>query len=335
MAKKKSSSSGQKKDIKVTAIILLLFMIAAGVFYLFNHDEPQPNKSSIKKNAPVAIKNVSAKSKDKVALENTQPLPRVGGMSTTPIDSIPLPKTNASKVPQTNVKKEPVKPGSMGRIAFIIDDWGQSVHNCQYLRDIADPLTVAILPSLRKSDEVAKCAKANRKAVILHLPLQAYHNNDPYPTDYIIKTDMKPSKVEAILKNILEKMPYIEGVNNHMGSKATENEPLMRVILTRLKKRGYYFVDSMTAPNHSVCHQIAKDLDLPFAKRDIFLDNINTREEILIQMNRLIEKAKLQGSAIAIGHDRPLTMQIIKEQIPLLKEQGFAIVDVKELLDVE
>ena len=72
--------------------------------------------------------------------------------------------------------------------------------------------------------------------------------------------------------------------------------------------------------------------DLAFGKRDVFLDNINTKEEITKQIMLLAQKARRRGYAVAIGHDRHLTMQVLKEEIPMLKAQGFQIVSIKDLL---
>ena len=46
----------------------------------------------------------------------------------------------------------------------------------------------------------------------------------------------------------------------------------------------------------------------------------------------LAKKARRKGYAVAIGHDRHLTMQMLKEEIPWLEGQGFQIVSIKELL---
>jgi polysaccharide deacetylase 2 family uncharacterized protein YibQ len=46
----------------------------------------------------------------------------------------------------------------------------------------------------------------------------------------------------------------------------------------------------------------------------------------------LAQKAKRRGFAVAIGHDRHLTMQVIEEEIPRLEAQGLRIVSIKELL---
>ena len=222
--------------------------------------------------------------------------------------------------------------GSAGKIAFIIDDWGYTTRNCKYLKEIKTPLAIAILPNLRHSDDAAQCAAGSGKNVMLHLPLEPYYNNDHYPDNYLITTTMKPAQVIKILEDSLNKMPLAQGVNNHMGSKATEDGPLMKTIFKCLKKRRLFFVDSMTSPRHSVCGGLADQMALPFANRDVFLDNVNTKEDIAKQIAVLAQKARKKGFAIAIGHDRELTLQVIAEQIPLLEYQGFSIVSVKDLL---
>ena len=116
-----------------------------------------------------------------------------------------------------------------------------------------------------------------------------------------------------------------------MGSKATEDKSLMKIVFKKLKKKGLFFVDSMTAHN-TVCAPLADEMGLAFGKRDVFLDNINTREAITKQIMVLAKKARRKGYAVAIGHDRHLTMQILKEEIPLLEGQGFKFVSIKELL---
>ena len=222
-------------------------------------------------------------------------------------------------------------PGSAGKIAFIIDDWGYAMHNCKFLKEITAPLAVAVLPNLRYTDDIMKCADVYGKDVMLHLPLEPYANGDHYPDNYLITTAMKPSKVIAMVDGTLVKMPLVQGVNNHMGSKATEDRELMKIIFKRLKKRGLFFVDSMTA-HHSICGELAREMGMPFASRDVFLDNINTREAIKKQIMELAKRARKKGYAVAIGHDRALTMQVLKEEIQTLEDQGFEIVRVKTLL---
>ena len=130
--------------------------------------------------------------------------------------------------------------------------------------------------------------------------------------------------VSKIVDEDLDQLPSIEGVNNHMGSKATADRALMKIIFKKLKKRGLFFVDSMTS-HYSVCAALAEEMGLTYGKRDVFLDNINTREAITKQFMVLAQKARHRGYAVAIGHDRHLTMQVLKEEILGLKNKVFKL----------
>ena len=219
-----------------------------------------------------------------------------------------------------------------GRIAIIIDDAGYNRESCQSLKSVETPLAVAVLPWLEYSRLLAQCAHEDHKDVILHLPLEPHWNQERYPENYIIKTSMNRKRVEGMLSEALASVPFAVGVNNHMGSKATEDRRLMSIILSRLKERKLFFVDSLVT-SQSVCTQLARKLGIDFAKRDVFLDNQNTRDYIEHQFAQLAKEARKKGYAIAIGHDRALTWQIVQEQTAILQKQGFKIVSVRELLE--
>ncbi len=305
---RKSPSGNKKSDIKTTIIIILLVVVAIESFMLFGHKGPKSSSRAYVKTPSSTLKaEKGARSLEGKAIPVVVPV-------------------------KPSVPKVKAAPGSAGKIAFVLDDWGYTMHNCQSLKNIAAPLTVAVLPNLKHSDDIIKCADVAGKDVMLHLPLEPFQNNDRYPDNYLITTAMKPAQVIQLLEDTIRKMPAIIGVNNHMGSKATEDRSLMKVIFQRLKKHNLFFVDSMTSPHHSICGELATEMKLPFAQRDVFLDNVNAKEDIKKQIVLLAQKARKKGSAIAIGHDRDLTMEVLEEQIPVLQDEGFEIVGVKALL---
>ena len=244
----------------------------------------------------------------------------------------------SEKVLVVPVKKEPVVsrtiPSGTAVLALVIDDWGYSTKNCQYLKDIKSPVTVAVLPDLPHSEDVMKCAHDAGKEVMLHLPMEPHDNPDKYPEDYLLKTSMSPIKIDSLLTKILDKMPLVDGVNNHMGSKATEDKRLITTVFKQLKYRGLFFVDSRVT-NKSVCAPLAKQMEIPFAARDIFLDNVNERGAIESQLAAAVRIAKKRGKALAIGHDRSLTLQVIQNKLPWLKSQGVELVPVKEYINIQ
>jgi len=313
MVKRKKSSSSSKNDTQVASIIVGLFAAAVILFFIFSKaKEPAPKLAAKLKSSTVTEASDEYLPSENIKPEVVRPVPQ------------PVVQEEEQE-PDENI------PSSGGKIAIIIDDWGQTTSNCKYLREIPEPLAVSILPGLRHTKDVATCARVYHKLAMLHLPLEALHNYDIYPPNYIIKTSMSPSLISRIVDEDLDQLPSIEGVNNHMGSKATESRYLMKIILKRIKRKGLFFVDSMTARG-TVCAALADEMGVAFGKRDVFLDNINTREAIMKQFIMLAQKARHRGYAVAIGHDRHLTMQVIKDEMPLLEKQGFKIVSIKELL---
>ncbi len=228
--------------------------------------------------------------------------------------------------------KETVKKPTAGRIAIIVDDCGYNLLPCSFSTAIKDPVTFSILPDLQHSTDVAACTHQSNKEVMLHLPMEPHNNADKYPEGYIIKTSMSKAKIEQIINKALKDVPYVAGVNNHMGSKATESKPVMTIVFSVLKNKGFFFVDSLVT-DHSVCPALAKTMQLPFAQRNIFLDNKNERAAIEKQFALLAEDAKKNGYAVAIGHARRLTLQIIKEQTERMGKEGFQFVTVKDLIE--
>ncbi|MBF0512425.1 MAG: divergent polysaccharide deacetylase family protein [Candidatus Omnitrophica bacterium] len=329
MTKRKKSSTFNS-DTKVGLIVVGIFVLLLVFFSLF-HKGKETHKVVHQENPPKASVYVVHKVTYKPTHKNFD---RKGIPSPVePVDSY-IPNENVKPLPPV---AEPVHPdvfhlpGAGGKIAFILDDWGQSTSNCKYLDEIHAPLAIAILPGLRHTRDVAACAHHYHKLAMLHLPLEAQNNHDFYPQDYIIKTNMNAAEVSQIVEQDIDQMPLIEGVNNHMGSKATADRPLMKIILNKLKEKGLFFVDSVTA-RRTVCASLAHEMGLSFSKRDVFLDNINTREAITRQMVQLAQKARRRGYAVAIGHDRRLTMQVLKEEIPLLEKDGFQIVSIRSLV---
>ncbi len=309
------AKKGGKIDKRNILIVVLSLVICLQTYVLYQSD-PDRFKGFFVNRATTApsVKAV----KKPVKVEKVKP-----SLKTEPValEDVPGPVVPAIARPS----------GATAKVAIIIDDWGYSTKNCQYLRDIKSPITVAILPNLPHSKDVMNCAHEAGQEIMLHLPMEPHKNTDPYPTDYILKTTMLPTKIDRILSDILDQMPYVDGVNNHMGSKATEDRRLMTTIYKQLRYRKLFYVDSRVTAK-SVCAPLAKEIGVAFTSRDVFLDNVNERAAIQNQLAVLARLAKKRGWAIAIGHDRSLTLQVIQERVTSFKEQGIEFVTVKEII---
>lgn len=223
-----------------------------------------------------------------------------------------------------------------GLVAFVIDDWGYNQRYLDLLFRIDRPLTVSILPNLRYSHSIAAAvSQESAHDIILHLPLESKSNMAAEADT--IRSDMKKGKILSLLDKDISSVPGLVGVSSHQGSKATADEDLMRAILNELKQRKLFFLDSLTTPD-SVCIDVARDIRLKCAERDVFLDLTDETDlkdfeaYIRKQIRQLSDLAIKRGSAIGIGHNKKVTLEVIKDSIPALERRGIKIVPLRELV---
>jgi len=231
--------------------------------------------------------------------------------------------------PGLKLTKPVPAPLVKAKIAIVIDDWGYHLTNMEITSQIKYPLTMSVLPNVAYSREAAEELHRMGFEIILHLPME------PREKYQLEKNTIMTSMTEAAIKKILDKdlsgIPYVKGVSNHMGSMATADTKTMQAVFKELKKRQLYFFDSFVHPK-SICLDLAEKSGLRFARRDVFLDNKEEYAYIAEQVYKLKMRAKLKGWAIGVGHDRSMTMAILKELMPQLEKEGYKFVFLSELV---
>ena len=254
---------------------------------------------------------------------------------------VPVPGKRIAKVTWPAKKSEPIKkiidkqilPKRIkGEIAIVLDDWGYNASHLSLLEEINSPITVAILPFLPYSKTVAKFAKQHNIGIIIHMPMEPKEQEKHVLEANTLKTNMSEGKIVTLLDDAFINIAYAQGINNHMGSLATENRKLMGIVFKQLKKRKKFFLDSYVT-NNSVCKELAKNNGVRFAKRSIFLDNSSNSAYIRGQLMELASEAETKGSAIGIGHDRKNTLLVLKDVVPQLEKEGYRFVLVSELVE--
>ena len=215
------------------------------------------------------------------------------------------------------------------RVAIIIDDLGYNRKAIDYIKQINVPLTLAVLPKLPFSGELAQKGNEMGHEIILHLPLEPEKEVEALGPGAIF-LEMSPEEIENILDEDLKTVPHCCGMNNHTGSKFTKDAEKMKILLKLVKRKNLFFIDSLVTP-HSLGFKLARELDIPTASRDVFLDNIKKEEDILKQLKVLIGMSRKNGSAIGIGHPSPVTFKVLKENLSFF-ESSVEFVYVSELL---
>src|SRR5690554_1899369 len=166
---------------------------------------------------------------------------------------------------------------------------GHNLHEGERLANLDQPLTLAFLPYRRHTDSLARLAHNRNKEIMLHAPMANTRNFSLGPGG--LTSDMDEQSFTTTLRRALQSIPYVQGVNNHMGSLLTQQLKLMDWVMKELNRYPVYFVDSRTIAS-SVAGGVAAAYQIPTMTRDVFLDHEQTEEFVDQQFKELIKTAK-------------------------------------------
>ena len=215
-------------------------------------------------------------------------------------------------------------------IAVIVDDMGLDRRRSARAVALPGPLTLAFLTYGRELPEQTAAARRAGHELLVHIPMQPDDGAaDPGPN--VLRADLAPEELERRLAWGLTRFAGYVGVNNHMGSRFTADRRAMMALFAGLRRRGLLFVDSRTTPR-TAAPWLAHEMSLPFAERNVFLDNENDSSEVRQRLRQTEHIARRNGLAVAIGHPRDATLEALAAWLPTLGEAGFALVPVSAIV---
>ena len=225
--------------------------------------------------------------------------------------------------------------GGGAALAIVIDDLGHDRSAADALLALPFPITVSVLPHQQFSAEIAEEAYRRGDQVILHLPMEPQAEGEgsegvlPEPIE--LRVGMSAGEVSSDLDGMLETVPHAVGVNNHQGSRATSDPTLMHELMPLLRERGLFFIDSRTTAQ-TVAYDTAKASGVRAASRKVFLDDTQTRQAVLAQLEVAARDVLRDGPAIAIGHPHPATISALSQGVPALENRGIRLVLASDLV---
>jgi polysaccharide deacetylase 2 family uncharacterized protein YibQ len=232
-----------------------------------------------------------------------------------------LPPSSLKEEGEPSAPKTPAGP----KIAIVIDDLGGENHISGELLRFDFPVTFSILPFAAHSRSLAIEAPQKGKEVILHLPMEPHGYPKVNPGPGALLEEMSDERLLQQLTEDIESVPNIRGVSNHMGSRLMEDPEKLKIILSDLKRRGLFFLDSRTT-SRTVGLQTARFVGLKAMERTLFIDNSLDEGAIKGNLDHLIQSSLSTGMAIGIGHPHWATVNAIREMIPKMKEKGIELV---------
>lgn len=204
---------------------------------------------------------------------------------------------------------EPAPEDGKPKVAIIIDDMGyhQKIGNSLLALDMN--LTFSFLPKAPFTLEQEEQAWQQGRDILVHMPMEARDSTwDPGPGALYLH--LSPQEIRTAVAENLAAVPHAIGSNNHMGSRFTENREAMHEVLSVLKKRKLFFIDSYTTADSTGLDE-ARKMSIPTARRHVFLDNVQEQDKICRQLEQLVALAGKNGWAIGIGHPNQATLKAL------------------------
>ncbi len=209
-------------------------------------------------------------------------------------------------------------------ISIVIDDLGVMHAGTERAVALPGPLTLAWFPFARNLPEQVGYATSRGHETLLHMPMQALGHTEASVGPDPLRIDLSAEENLRRLVAAIDSVPDSVGLNNHMGSVATRDVPLMDLVAAETRRRDMLFLDSLTI-GHSVACRQAEQAGVPACSRDVFIDDVADRGKIQHQLEQIERISRRQGHVIAIGHPRHLTLDALEAWVPGLAAKGFVL----------
>ncbi|MFC1693415.1 divergent polysaccharide deacetylase family protein [Candidatus Latescibacterota bacterium] len=219
----------------------------------------------------------------------------------------------------------------IAKMAIIVDDLGiKSIDLARRLCDLEQVVTLSILPFQKHTSKVLELVEETETPYLLHMPMEP-KSNIVNPGEGAIYVTDEEETVKKKLDKAFKSVKGARGLNNHMGSKATENIRVMEYIMNFLRESDYFFVDSKTS-RASIGYSFSQKKNVRGIAIHGYIDVNDNRESIEKRLDELVQLAFTKGYAVIICHDKPNTVDVLEKKLPELQKQGIRFVGVSELI---
>ena len=231
------------------------------------------------------------------------------------------------------LRRSPYVKRTRGRIAIIIDDCGyQSRELLSGFCELPVPVTFSIFPGERETVWASDRAIHAGHEVMVHLPMEPINYPKQDPGQGAIFTHHNYDRIRQTTSTAIQAVPGARGINNHMGSRVTEDRRVIGYVLDEIKSQGLFFIDSVTS-KHSVAYNVALEMGIPAGRNVQFIDLTEDPGQMEQSLRALSMKARQHGTAIGIAHAKLATLQSLRAGIPGLRKEGFEFVTVSQAIN--
>jgi polysaccharide deacetylase 2 family uncharacterized protein YibQ len=216
-------------------------------------------------------------------------------------------------------------PRAKPAIAICVDDLGEDLAGTDKAMALPAEVALSFLPYAEATPFLAQEAEARGHAVLAHVPMEALSGTDPGA----MALKVGAPDIAAKLEWNIARVPGLSGINNHEGSRFTQDEASLIPVVQGLAQKHLFFFDSRTGPDSKVI-LVARRLGVMTAGRDIFLDDNVNEGAVRAQLDALAAEVRRSGTAIAIGHPHDITLKVLAAW--LKEDHGVELISLPEAM---
>jgi len=222
---------------------------------------------------------------------------------------------SALKAPDEVQRVEPRMHAPHQGMALILDDVGYDLVALERALKLPYPVAISVIPNAPYAVRAARMAHAAGHIVMLHLPMEPSGSKYSHQMDNaFLRVGMDRNDVRRIMLDDLARIPYVAGVNNHMGSRLTTLEAPMRWVMNICRERDLFFVDSRTSKD-SVAAKLAREAGVSWGERRVFLDDSLRAEDMEASWRLAKRKMSHHIPVIVIAHPHEATLNFLETHV--------------------
>ena len=218
-------------------------------------------------------------------------------------------------------------------LAIVVDDFGQiGGRLLTSWVEMPKEITFAILPHLKNSRLTMQKAASAGHEILVHIPMEPINYPKENPGNNPILVSLDDTTIQTRIASYFKELNYAVGGNNHMGSRASLDDRVMKAVMKSMHELGVFYLDSKTIAG-SLALKNAQKAGVPSVQRDLFLDAPTSSDAIITQ--RLADLKNLQKYKKAIVvithcHDQGRLTRL-QQFISKAEDMGFVLVPVSKL----
>ncbi len=191
--------------------------------------------------------------------------------------------------------------GHAPRAAIILDDLGSDLLVARALTGLQAPLTFAVRPGQPFSKEVAELAALFQHEVLLQLPDD--HDRLPGGAPALPSDGTQRADVRRWFDQSLDSVPHAVGLSSKPNLLFTTGSDRTQWTFEFAKDKHLFLIDA-AIPATGACAS-ATTFTVACAATNIVLDEAGGTAALAPQIETLLQTARTQGDAVAVGHASP------------------------------